>query len=69
MTLLPNSEKLFKTLSYRVTYDSKHELLATWLCIEAHCKYCKAMGHDVANYPSKPKELRSCFMCQAIGYF
>ncbi|KAI7872786.1 hypothetical protein BDF14DRAFT_1748665, partial [Spinellus fusiger] len=32
----------------------------------ARCKYCKAMGHDVANCPSKPKELCSCFLCHAI---
>ncbi|KAI7864809.1 hypothetical protein BDF14DRAFT_1830744, partial [Spinellus fusiger] len=34
----------------------------------AHCKYCKAMGHDVANCPSKPKELRSCFLCHSVGH-
>ncbi|KAI7871263.1 hypothetical protein BDF14DRAFT_1765024 [Spinellus fusiger] len=34
----------------------------------AHCKYCKAMGHNVANCPSKPKELHSCFLCHAVGH-
>ncbi|KAI7863410.1 hypothetical protein BDF14DRAFT_1745468 [Spinellus fusiger] len=51
MTRTPNSEKLLKTLSHRVTYDSRHEFLATWLRMGARCKYCKAMGHDVANCP------------------
>ncbi|OAD67877.1 CCHC-type zinc finger transcription factor [Phycomyces blakesleeanus NRRL 1555(-)] len=45
-----------------------HTRSRTWKQMGLHCKYFKAMEHDIENCPERPKDSRRCFTCYQTGH-
>jgi hypothetical protein len=59
----------FESLTYQIPLEGKNTFcLATWTKMDAHCIYCKSMGHSRKDCDKLPVETRSCYVCHNRGH-
>ncbi|OAD70393.1 CCHC-type zinc finger transcription factor [Phycomyces blakesleeanus NRRL 1555(-)] len=64
----PNQDRVYSPLVHKIPCEGYGHVFGTWAKMGPHCRYCKAMGHVLADCPTRPIESRTCHACQAVGH-
>lgn len=63
-----NESEGWAPLTYKIDLDSTTFCLGKWAKMEAHCVYCKQMGHTRKDCKEIPPTSRTCYNCHKRGH-